>query len=409
MRHWVIFFAALTIFAMGASAQPKFGDWVIGDSFTQNGSLFYLDPSKTAPAPLTTLVKAGKQGRVNSVSMHPNNRDLLVGFSALKRLAVVDPSGVVVTLGPIPAFAVGHVKAEDGSVLVVSGGNIHRVDLTTKAVTSFNKGTLPPLLTDITIDRRTGDIVAVGYKALVAIDAKTGVNKRTITTAVPSPYRIAHDPVSDDFFVTEGPRSAWNRVSRAGNVAWTKLSIGAGGLKTIEQKGLILQGSFNQVAVMNKQGGVVGKMVHAYPRTTSYKFDSVEVYGSSHLNGAGSLKAGSTYSLNVSFPQVAGGRYQVVGSLAGHTPGLKLPNGDIVSLVPDALFFWMLKSGSVAGLFDNFAGTLSIYGRPSGAAPAVKIPSGLPSGLRLYLQAFVVNPSLPGGIGLSNTWAFTTR
>jgi hypothetical protein len=69
----------------------------------------------------------------------------------------------------------------------------------------------------------------------------------------------------------------------------------------------------------------------------------------------------------------------------------------------------MLQSGSIAGLFENFAGKLTIYGRPFGSAPAVKIPKGVSSGLRLYLQAFVVHPSLPGGIALSNTWAFTTR
>lgn len=408
MRIFLCSLLALLVIGSFASAQPNTGDWVVGDAWTTFGGIFYIDPAKAAPAPLTTLAARGSNGVVNSLSMHPNNRDFLVGYSAFPNLAVVDPNGTVVTFTSIPSGAKGHAKAEDGSVLIVSGTDVHRVDLLSNTSAKFNATTLPPLLNDVAIDHATGDVVVGALNALLALDAKTGAIKRTITTKLPAPYRVAHDPVTDDFFVTEGARSAWNRVDRNGTVVWTKINIGAGGLKIIEQKGVILAGASNNVSVMDANGNVVGTQSHSYPRTTNYRFDAIEIYASSNLNGAGSAQAGTTYALNLSFPQAPGGQFQIVGSLSGHRPGLTLPNGDIVSLVPDALFHLMLTSGSIPGLFNDFAGSLTTTGRPFGTGPTVRIPKGLPAGLRLFLQAYVIHPSLPGGIALSNTWAFST-
>ncbi len=105
MRKALYCLLAFVVSVAASHAQPVQGNWVVGDSFTAHGGILYIDPSQTPPASLSTLIFAGSQGRVNSISMFPNNRDFLVGFSTLPNLALVDVAGTIVSLEKGPSSA----------------------------------------------------------------------------------------------------------------------------------------------------------------------------------------------------------------------------------------------------------------------------------------------------------------
>jgi len=100
--------------------------------------------------------------------------------------------------------------------------------------------------------------------------------------------------------------------------------------------------------------------------------------------------------LQLSFPGEAGRAYAVGFSVSGIRPGIPLPDGRVVSIVPDALTAASL-TGGIPGVLDRTVGTLDARGKATVNVDTNRFGSALKS-LRLWAAAVVLDPQAPSGV-----------
>ena len=85
------------------------------------------------------------------------------------------------------------------------------------------------------------------------------------------------------------------------------------------------------------------------------------------------------------------------------SPGIPLPDGRILPLAPDPLFFTTLGSGG--GIFQGFFTRLDSRGRASASWTVPNLPSL--AGMDIYFAAFTYDPASPTLVGRLTDWART--
>ena len=102
------------------------------------------------------------------------------------------------------------------------------------------------------------------------------------------------------------------------------------------------------------------------------------------------------YEVRLSFQDTPVRPYILAASLGGLGPALMVPDGRSVNLAPDALFFYTLHREFSPWLTGNH-GTLNLLGEAKARLDLRGLGTKV-NGTRIWLAAFILDPSAPSGI-----------
>lgn len=390
----------LLVLALGVSAQPMAGDYIVPISSAAGGAVLVITPAGV----VTTLFPLPQAA--TALTMATNNTDLAVmsmsGGSVIldtvtpkgqvtqlakwssyigENLAVdsngtyaaplgaggvqvlrIDSFGAMTTLVPSPA--IGKGKPRGIAIDINSGGyfvgeipNLFRI-LPSGASTVVHTNVAINNGIDMVSDARSGDVVISQQASLVRVDPFSGVMTTIqggFTGCLPG---LAYDRTND----------AWVMVGSCANTNFNLYRVTrAGALTTVV--------------------GVVGAT-------------DIEVYGSLNVVGSGDPKPGTPFSLRFSEPGSAGDVYVAAASLSAG-PGIPTAAG-VVDLAPDNLF---RASREVPTVFVNFTGVLDGAGSAVGKILLPAVPQL--KGVRFYVSFVTARGSVIRRV--ANTAGFTIK
>ncbi len=124
----------------------------------------------------------------------------------------------------------------------------------------------------------------------------------------------------------------------------------------------------------------------------------IDVYDDQNISVNTSGAAPSTVPVTVNFSASVSSSYCLALSF-GIRPALGIPGAGFLNLQPDPLFF-LTACGALPVLTTNF---VSVVGASGYKGATFRIVGGVPPGTKYYIAGAAVNPSLPGGLDISNT------
>jgi hypothetical protein len=397
IRRVVPAFALALVLAATAVGQPPMAQ---GDVVTSDGAnVFRITPQGVMSTLVTNLPFP-----INALLPAPDNRGVIAIGSGIARIAA---DGTVTTLVSVNAglnCALAEVDG-DGNVLlgglagqalffkVEPGGLVSTLmDARSSLFWGLVGGGLDPL---------TGDLIVAGRPLAPAPEGLYRVTagaspQITAMCAVPIGGTLAdggaihHDPVTGDlmFFSPGGV----HRVSPTPPHAVTTVHPGppVGQIPCLVEhdpaRGDYVFGTAYG-PLPNPQIPVGVLRFDATTRTFRTLIQNlfyprgVTVAGIRHLCGLTGPTPGGRYTMLVSSPTEPGVAY-VVALSAAPRPGIPLPGGRRIQLVPDALFFQSLTN---AGIFRGFQGVLNGQGEAQATVNVPRIP-GL-RGFRFFASA----------------------
>jgi len=386
-------------------AQPKPGDFLVGD--LSGKGLFAVDPSTLT---VTTLFAGQPGGFVNWVVMDFDNRHMMAvtGNQSNGMLLKVTPQGAITSLATVSlGTSPNGIELDQDGTYLVTGTNSSNLGVFLRITSGGFVGSVlpstPPLVNNVIIDQDTGDYML----ALWSVGQLWRVDRHrlavtTLAGGMGSVSAVDHEPRTGDLVVTSFNPSMCYVVGRAGGIIRSFTTSHDHAIKVDDETGNYRMAGFNGVGVYSPTGARI-QTYGPHPG----RWTSIEVYGSRKVAGSGSARAGTTYSLQFSFPRAGpGAAYIGALSLVGHRPGIPIGAGRVVNLAPDNLTALMLRLGDIPGLTSGFQGQLGINGN---AVARVHIPPGFPPGIRLFATAVAVSPTAPNGVEGGNTWGFTTQ
>lgn len=405
-------FLAFVLTATAAGAQPTAGDYVVATGLGTTQLFAY------SPTGQVVWTFGGLMPGIDSVTMAPNNRDLIATTSSTAgsflvtitpsgsvstltqlpavgarmiawrdgsyripfatsftvQILTIDASGRVATIVPVPAIPTNghdrHVIAEDvtsGDTLVVThnqnqqGNALYRLNGsgTSRRVSTLLPGDQWP--DDAIGDARTGGLVYSAHEQLFWVDPISAASSILFNDPYPQTWLpgISYDRQAD----------AWVCVRFApGNPAW-----------------LFRVDRTRRVSSLTSN-------------VPDYATD-VEVYGRRHVSATTAPQPGATFPLHFSELKHPGALYVAAASFATR-PGLATIAG-IVDLATDDLL-----RGSLSGapLFAGFAGRLDQTGSAVGT---ITIPQAVPRGTRFFVSFVTIGSGRI--LSVANTAGFTIR
>jgi len=385
-------------------AQPSSGDYVVLDS--ARNTLLSVDRKAAA----TRLAVAPANYLVVEPRMDVGNCDLVATFnhrlSSAGALVRITPAGQVTTLasGTSVVFPRAIEVDSDGSYLLL--GSLDVIQRSTRGK-FFSIGSVPPPFGGfaMTIDPATGDYWMAGFGGKLArMDHRTNV----VTTLMPAGLRyltgMDHDEATDTLaFCTETLQTVFLLDRQFGTVRSFTTPAQNWSLRLSPETGHVHVLDGNSTVTEWTARGVVVRTTRLPVRADLF---SLEVYGSRPISGVGSAARGTTYQLRIGFPGAAGLAYAAALSLGGIQPGIGLPDGRRIALAVDPLVLLTATLGDIPGLTRGLRGTLSATGQ---ATATIAVPNGLPSGLRVFATAVVLDPRAPVGLRIGNAWAFEVQ
>jgi len=417
------FMPVVLFLALGCSlaAQPNPGDFIVGDygRTTSHGGVFAIDP---VTGKRTTLVNTLMPGYyTNWITMDLDNRNMMaVSAGNIDIVFRVSPTGGVTTVAAPFGYLdlMGITLDEDGTYLVTpdtgAGDPILRVtgsSVSTVTTTSHN------ILNGICVDPATGHYVMPVWGTGLVINVDRNTLAVTTIGKMPAPVTritsVDYHPWSGDFLVTSfgGYNDPMNvyKMDRGGSttifIALQTLqkNFFDHAVKVDDQTGDIYVAGSGGIGVYPPGGGSTPTKTFG---PLGFSWTSLEVYGSRNVVGQGSGRAGTAYTFDLSFPLQKSAPYIAALSLSGLQPGILLPNGRTVHLIPDPLAVLMITHGDIQGITSGFVGTLNSQGN---ARAIVNIPPGFPPGIRLYIGVLVMPGAGISSWEVGNPCAFTTK
>jgi len=386
-------------------AQPKPGDFLVGD--LGGSGLFSVDATTGSAS---TVFGSPPGGFVNWVVMDYDNRQMMVvtGNQTNGMLLRVTPQGAVTSLATVSlGTSPNGIDLDQDGTYLVTGTNSSNLGVflrvTSGGMVNSVLSSTPSRVNNVIIDQDNGDYML----ALWSTGQLWRVNRHThsvttLATGMGSVSAVDHEPRTGNLVVTSfSPRLCFV-IGPSGGILRSFNISHDHAIKVDDETGNYWMAGFSGVGVYSPTGTVIRSYGSPLGRWTS-----VEVYGSRKVVGSGSALAGTTYSLQFSFP-LAGPGAPYIGalSLVGHRPGIPIGAGRVVNLAPDDLTLLMLRLGDIPGLTSGFQGRLGINAT---AVARINIPPGFPAGIRLFATAVAVSPNAPNGVEGGNTWAFTTQ
>lgn len=380
---------ALAWNACDAIAQPADGDLVLVSVGARQG-VFHTETRllglRTVQGTTTLWAAAVVPGFANDGML------VLTTLSrgALFRYRANATPSVVTTFATLPPRDLA--LDQDGTFVLPASNRIVRWDGTT--ATDWVNGPLG--LDRIVRDGDTGDFVVTRQPQgdLLRLDRVTGLFS-TIATNLGTLTGIAYNPITGRLAVARfGTRSGLLLTSSRSSSPTVVGIANAGAVAVHPWTGEHLVGTYDGRVLRVAPDGTITS-TRSYG--AGYAFRDIAVWGSRNLSAVATGQRAVTITIDLRFPRSSARSYCVAMSLANR-PGIALPDGRTLSLAPDALFFTTVCR-DLPGLTQGFLGILD---RAGIATARVTVPSTIPSGIRFYIGAAAVNPSLPTSLDISN-------
>lgn len=380
------------LLSLPAFAQAAPGGWLIADAGAGSPGLFRMQPTTGVMTPIAT----GLYYYPASVIMAADNSHLLAADIGTSSLEVVAAGGTRVPNAVFGSTPGQLALDQDGTVLCAANYGAERVDLATATSTPY-WSSIRQFLFGVCLDGDTGDAMFAGFYYLIdgrlnRVNRRTGVGTMLANGLGPV-SSCDFDPLTGDFLVTNGDAiSPLLRVFRNGTVASMGMYVpaGANAVRIDPETGNILVAGQSLIRLLAPSGA----LLRSWPLPAGAAVTGLEFSGSRKVSGHGPATAGSSYTLDYSFPGAANGFYIGLFALSMR-PGLPLNDGTgrVVSLGANTLL-------------TAFSGSLDANGR---ASRALAIPPGLPADVRIFASAVVLDPSAPSGVLTANTFGFSTN
>jgi hypothetical protein len=380
-------------------AQPAPGDWIVGD---YQGGIYTVHP---ATGVLGTIAPRNEPYGW-CLRLAPDNRDLLRAHH--QHVLRVSPTGVQTTISFLSGLRRGLALHQDGGAVVAeqvtsSTASLVHVNLGSGALTTLTVLNDVSQIYDIVVDGDTGDWVVATRFVWGSFILRVRQNGSVTTLATLPTGDLEFEPATGSFLIAGSPVL---RMARNGAITTVNELLAGVGVVHADRHGadFVLTGAVSSTPFVARMApnGVVTTM-HMLWAASLLQPSDIEIYGSHEVSGAGRFRAGEAYNLSFAFPGSPGAQYVAALSLRLR-PGFALPDGRIVHLAADPLFF--LSLGGIPGITTGFAGTLDPSGRASGA---ITLPAGFPVGVRIFVSAFAVNPARPSGLDTANSWGMTSQ
>jgi len=410
--------SVLLLIAQLASSQTAVGDWVFSDISTTAGGLFSLNPSTGAVSP---IAYGRPTGFFNGVVMAHNNADSAALYAGgLFHLVHISPTGFLSTVSSIGSGQSpnGIDVDQDGSYLCSTSwdNGVYRVGPAPDSNTLLF--TIPAILgtlNTLAIDQDTGHILVGVYNSSTA-DPTAGQVLRadrnsyalsTLAIGLRTISAVGHDTKTGNIVVTTHDPPHVRLIRPSGSVSTLVNDFGrrANGVKLMRETGDIMVAGENRIGTFMPNGE--GLVTHTLPtKPIPYSITGIEEHASRKVSGSGRPSAGNRYNVQFSFPRSPGLQYAAALSMSPR-PGIVLTDGTrrSIDLAPDLIFF-LSVTGQLSPILTGFSGTLNADGRANGT---VDILLGFPAGIRFYVSAVALNPTMPSGMETANAWGFTTE
>jgi hypothetical protein len=375
-------------------AQVEDGDLILT---LQTPSLtLALDPTTGV---WSTLAVASSNQAHNYVRMAANNTDLVVcANGAIYRLS---PSGQLATAAAAAVINPRGIALDhDGTWIFPSymgtRSSFWAMDDATGALSTLYLVSPGDRDTEMAIDR---DPAAPPY-VIAAYSDRLMASDRTgrLGTIASIPFWMIHgvelDPASGDYLTLGLGAPSVGLVSKTGMVRTLSHSIPQPSAARFAQDGTAWVTGNGQPPTMFRidMQGVIITIVPIAGAATSQRVVGVDVYGSRRLVCQGTGLPGTSVRVRLQSRRPGDGAkaYLLACSLQ-RRPSLPLPNGEVLNLAPDALFF-VSALGYAPAIFDAFQGVTDGLGN---ATARVHIPAGLPPNLQVtvFVAGVIVGPT----------------
>jgi len=389
------------------------GDLVLSNGFGFYGAGLLRVKATPLPARLARITPVSG-GVCNTVIMDTNNWDYLTnGGNYLYSVNMGVSPPVTVAIATAGSTISGIDLDQDGSVVATVSGALLRMWRTGVVETI---AVLPGTPNCVTVDLDRGDYI-VGMYDTSPTDVLRVSPGGLVVPLGPTLSQVSgidQDTSTGDFYLTRF--GSLERIRRDGVRFPISNAPELATANSLEFLGPESGGSTSQVPVVEAGSGSTGiyaveKVLGSISTIMLCPRGSLDGIGPTDLCpdlgrplvDLGDARPGGSHDLRVQDRGNAGRTYVLFASL-GLRPGLRLPDGRTLQLLPDALFF---ATAQLPTIFQGFAGTIGSGGV---ANARVHLPQYVPTGLRLFVSGVVLNASAPGGVGrVLNTVGFTVR
>jgi len=401
--RYVIFLILVLGTAVGSTpAQPQNGDLI----YSAGGFTGYLNPARPGTIAMLTPVPTGFFH--TGIRMAPDNTNLVAGEGTTTttpwsgHLVMISPNGTKVTKSPTlegKAFCLDH----DDKWIVgyanhpsPSKNFLYSIDHTTAAVVTYWTGPVTNAVNAAAIDRDPGSslpyVIALGGMSTPHImRADRQGNTTVIVSSSPTPFYtcIEVHPRSGDYILGCWSFGGVTRMTKAGvqKILATGFNVNAIKVTQDDLAWCAIEDPYGRPAALKidlAQNAVLATVSTGLTAGTPL---GIEVYGSRTLVCNQVSSSMAKVQVQSHHPQAANAAYVLAASLA-RRPGIRFGAcGEWLDLnVTDPLFF-VSALGLAPSIFSNFQGRLNPL---RNASAQVNIPSGLPSGVTVFVAGIII-------------------
>jgi len=404
MRN-VIFLILVLGTAVGSTpAQPQNGDLI----YSAGAFTGYLNPAQPGTIAMLTPVPTGFFH--TGICMAPDNTNLVAGEGTTNttpwsgNLVMITPGGTKVQVTKALGLAGKLFHLDHDNKWIVGYANqpspsnnfLYSIDHTTGAVATYWTRTVTNAVNAATIDRDPGSslpyvIALSGMSTPHIMRADRQGNTTVIVNSSSTPFYtcIEVHPRSGDYILGGWSLGGVTRMTKAGvqKILATGFNVNAIKVTQDDLAWCAIEDSYGRPAALKidlAQNAVLATV--ATGLTVGMPL-GIEVYGSRTL--VCNQVSSSTVKVNVQshHPQAGNAAYVLAASLA-RRPGIRFGAcSEWLDLnVTDPLFF-VSALGLAPSIFSNFQGRLKSLGN---ASAQVNIPSGLPSGVTVFVAGIII-------------------
>lgn len=397
----------LLILAALASARPAAAQSLGTDLFGGglNNALVRVTPGQP---PTTVGIYATA---INMLTMDNDNFHVIAMINPLTppgpiAMLRVDPStGAINTVwngAPLAGFLNWVEVDQNGDYTVCTSGpnRLFTVFANGGGVTTIHQDNTSALWNAFVQDRVSGNYAIGDFttRSVVMVDRSSGQTLSTTPLGSFSLQGMVQDPHDSDIY-----------IASLGNTA----VVGYDPITNATSVVASLSGSFNAIAI-DRAPANDGSLIYVSDTNGSVQRVSRTGTALGTIATFGTNVGGFTFNqsrnvspilqqapnfrfVRISFPKQAGRLFGFALSASGYAPGLRLPDGRTIPLVPDSLFFTTAQ-GPLAPLLVNNAGTLSASGEAFVTFNVNALGNSV-RGVRIWGAAVTLDPSAPLGIG----------
>jgi hypothetical protein len=395
------FVAALAVCALTAAvAAQSYGTDLLASDLARH--LYRVN----AAGGVTTIGTYESSGTMWSIAADAGNQDVIATMTSqggcLMRIDTVTGSATTVVTGLGRPYWTEVDQNGDYIVALLYSGPVIKVKRDGSSVTTLR--TTFPTTPIFTRDLMTGDWIAGDRSnGLARYDHSWQNLVSTLGHSSIYTYEIVHDPVLPYIYLGASNLARYDVIANSVSVLNT-MHVGFIGDRGLEvDRAPAASGAYLYTTDAQRNPNTLGTIWRFDKNGTSLGSLATFSSGCSGLafDRSLNLSANQTTAPNdriliVSFPSDWGKGYLVAFSLMGFAPGVRLPDGRTIPLLPDLLTFVTVQQ-SLPPLLKNNLGVLAANGTAQVTLNLNALGKAV-SGLRLWAVALTFDAAAPSGI-----------